>query len=393
MPLFNIPPALGKRIKRQVIGKSRPYFVVAPPGLETLCREELALYLPASIHAQTTPGGVSFVGRLPECYLANLHLRTASRILMRLAEFRAGTMRELTRKLAGIPWELFLFAGRIPKLHVTCRHSKLYHSEAVADRVMASFKASNATIPAFAPDSMSQQLFVRVKDNLLTLSLDSSGEHLHKRAIKTHRAFAPLRETLAAGILALANYHPAEPLMDPMCGAGTFSLEAAMRAKKVPAGYFRQFAFMGWPAFQPARFAHLKKQAGATIKILKDPLIFASDKNPQACQALLACLEQSTLADAVSVANKDIFDLTPGQLTPKKGLIILNPPYGIRLGTQKQSQDLIRNLIKKLRSDFRGWRLALIAPAWVEITAFSNARCYRLMHGGLHLLLTVAKIG
>jgi putative N6-adenine-specific DNA methylase len=236
-------------------------------------------------------------------------------------------------------------------------------------------------------------LFVRLQDNRLTLSIDSSGEHLHKRAIKTHHATAPLRETLAAAVLKLADFDPAEPLIDPLCGAGTFSLEAAMRAKNVAAGYFRKFAFMGWPAFQPARWAHLKKQAGADIKILQEPLIFASDRSPNACQALTACLARNALSDAVRVEQKDVFDLLPHQLTDRKGLMVINPPYGIRLGTEKQSQDLIRGLLKKLRADFQGWRLALIAPPWADLSALPALRFYRLLHGGLRLVLGVAKIG
>jgi putative N6-adenine-specific DNA methylase len=392
MPLCDLTPSHAKRVKRQIIGKSRPYFVVTPPGLENLCAEELRVLVPGIEDLRSAPGGVGFVGKLPDCYQANLQLRTASRVLMCIDEFKAPGMRALTRHLAAIAWELFLFGGPIPRLHVSCRHSKLYHSRAVAERVAASLEARQASLPAGQPGSEPQRLFVRLQDDRLTLSIDSSGELLHKRGIKTHHAPAPLRETLAAAILTLADYAPSEPLIDPMCGAGTFSLEAAMRVKNVAAGQFRPFAFMGWPAFQPARWAYLKRQAATGIKILKEPLIFASDRSQQACQALSACLERHALSDAVRVAQKDVFDLRPRQLTDQPGLLVINPPYGLRLGTEKQSRDLIRHLLKKLRADFAGWRLALVAPPWADLSALPAAKFHRLWHGGLQLALAVAKI-
>lgn len=135
----------------------------------------------------------------------------------------------------------------------------------------------NATLSKEDITLFPQQLFVRAVNDQLTVSIDSSGDMLYKRGLKIQGGKAPIRETTAASILALAGYHIGEPLIDPMCGTGTFSLEGAMIANHIPAGWYRNFAFMGWPCFKPSRWKHIRREAKGRITRLTKPVIFASD--------------------------------------------------------------------------------------------------------------------
>ncbi len=277
---------LKKRIKRHVIGRKRQFFAATAPGLETICREELRVLLPSGTPMAIVEGGVKFEGRLHDCYLADLNLRTANRLLMRIESFHAANFRELEKNLIAVPWELFILQDTPTHIRVTSRHSRLYHKDAVAGRVQASIAlrfAQNEFSGEASPEpTVTQQIFVRLSDNRFTLSIDSSGDLLHKRGIKPRAAKAPIRETLAAAALILSGYTGTEPLVDPMCGSGTFAIEAALIAQKIPPGRFRDFAFMEWPSFQPKRWQHMKEATEKKIVRTNTPFIFASDRDDRA---------------------------------------------------------------------------------------------------------------
>ncbi len=242
---------LSKRIKRHVIGRRHNFFVATSPGFEPVCLQELLKLKPAASEACVTPGGVEFEGRLDDCYLANLNLRSANRILMRIHTFKSSNFRKLEKKLGDIPWELYLHAGRVPKVHVSTKHCRLRHSGAITERFRTTIAAQLSRFESVKKitkiASAEQNIYVRGIDDRFTVSIDSSGDLLYKRGLKKHAGKAPLRETLAAAALLLAGYDGRDPLLDPMCGSGTFSLEGALMAKRIPAGWLRDFAFMGWP--------------------------------------------------------------------------------------------------------------------------------------------------
>ena len=281
---------LTKRIKRHVIGRRRDYFAVTTPGFESLCLNELQSSVPDHQEASADTGGVAFKGRLQECYLANLNLRTANRILMRIETVDATSFSQLQKKLSDIPWELFLKVDQVLQTHATTRHCRLYHTGAISERILKSIEARKKNREFMVSDekspSLTQNIYVRGVDDRFTVSIDSSGESLYKRGLKQHTGTAPLRETLAAASLSLAGYSGKEPLIDPMCGAGTYSLEAALMVKKIPPGWFREFAFMQWPAYRTKRFEYLKRHFEDDFVQPDKPVIFASDKNPLACRQL-----------------------------------------------------------------------------------------------------------
>mgnify|MGYP005840878025 CR=1 FL=1 len=380
-------PFLEKRIKRHVIGKTHRFFAVTLPGAESLCLAELKSLGPTG---ELREGGVEFEGRLQDLYAANLMLRTAGRILMRLVSLRAVTFEALQSASAAFPWELFIAPAATLRFRVTTHRCRLHHTEAIAERMRAAIAERMAKLPSTAappdPSLPVQQMFVRGVDDRFTVSLDSSGENLYRRGIKTHGGPAPLRETLAAAALMLAGYSGEELLLDPMCGAGTFAIEAAMMAKRRPPGWHREFAFMSWPAFRPKRWEFMKRRAGDELRCLEAPRIWASDLSRDACERLGQSIRRHDLADAVSVVCRDFFDLDPRALGLQPGLLALNPPYGRRLGGVGRGAARLQDVLGVLAERYRGWRVLLIVPHADRRRRLPfKATRHRLAHGGLRI--------
>ena len=386
---------LSKRIRRHVIGRPHPFLAVTAPGLEQTCAAELSRLLPA-VKPRPVSAGVLFKARLDDAQRANLMLRTAGRILMRIARFHATQFFELEKALNAVAWELYLDRTRQIAVRVSTRKSRLYHSDAVAERLQAAVCARRRTErfcpPAESADPSPQTIFIRADHDRFTISLDTSGALLHKRGLKSAVGPAPIRETLAAAILQEAGYTGSEPLIDPMCGAGTFCLEAAMIARHIPPGWYRGFAFTAWPAFQAKRWAYLRETCGAAIRPLAPAPIAASDLDAAACTRLRAALAGGDLAGSVTVDCRDFFDLDPRQLAPVPGVAVINPPYGRRLGAKPESLVLFERIRDHLQRHYRGWRTALIAPPGAEPLAPPGLRPRRLIHGGLRLTLFAGTI-
>lgn len=393
---------LEKRIKRHVTGRTHSFFIAVTPGLEALCLEELQSLSLSTSAFSPEKGGIGFEGKLHDCYLLNLHLRTANRVLMRIEGFKASNFTSLEKKLSSVSWELFLTRGAIPAISTSTKHSRLYHKDAIDERVTASI-LNRANLVEFyegpkLPASFPQQIFIRVVDDHFTLSLDSSGELLYKRGLKEHTARAPIRESIAAAALRMAGYKGNEPLLDPMSGSGTFSIEAAMIATKTPPGLFRDFAFMDWPCFGSERWRHIKKESQKDIIELKPFSIIASEKDPELYSALKERIQRFDSSRAITVINMDFFDIKKKDLpaifnTREPGLVIINPPYGIRLGTKKSGRELFRNIIKKLQSDFGGWRYALFVHDQNLIREVPFKKSSILLdHGGLKLALLTGTV-
>lgn len=384
---------MDKRVRRHVTGRVRKYFSITTPGFEDICRQELLdLGMDASAIAVES-GGVAFAGRFVDCQQANLCLRTATRILMRIHAFSATNPRQLQRQSAAIPWELFLSVGANPDMKVSSRRSRLYHTEGIAWSVQEGISQRWDAIGASPSSVFPQTVFVRLVDDWVTLSLDSSGDALFKRGMKEGPARAPIRESLAAAILTAAGYDSRRPLVDPLCGSGSFSLEAAMMAKQMAPGVKRRFAFMDWPAFRGGQWAYLKREAQSKVKFLKHPRIYASDVDAAACNQLVGTVVDSGLSDAVQVMKKDVFDCEAGQYGGGPGLVTINPPYGIRIGSPGQADDLFKRICRHLVQAFKGWDVALIAPHRHLVLGLPfPVRQMPLVHGGLRLTLILGNI-
>ena len=366
--------SLEKRIKRRIIGRDHIFFAATAPGIEKLCQQELKNI--GIKDASVTAGGVLFNARLKDCFRANLLLRTANRILMRMTTFKATNFRQFDRQMAKIPWELYLPTGYQLNINVTSKNSRLYHKGALAEHAAACIRSRVPDQSGLNP----QNIFIRVIEDRLTLSLDSSGELLHKRGLKTTAACAPLRATIAAAALQLAGFNPDEPLIDPMCGSGTFAIECSLWSNRIPPGWFRDFAFMYWPGFKLQQWNYLRGQLRQNFSVTPLANIFASDHSQRACQSL------RTLADTYELKNiniqaRNFFKLNPGVLTKRLGLVILNPPYGLRLNQRAQYSEIF----KYLKHSFQGWKVGIFLPDQQALHALPERlqfKQYILPHGG-----------
>jgi putative N6-adenine-specific DNA methylase len=393
---------LQKRIKRHIIGRTHSFFVAVTPGLEALCLEELRS-LPLSANAfSMAKGGIEFEGRLQDCYIANLHLRIANRVLMRIAGFKASNFSRLEKKLSSVPWEIYLSYGTIPEINTTTKHSRLYHKDAIDERIRAAIRARQGLTEFHqageSRTSFSQQVFVRVVDDQFIVSLDSSGDLLYRRGLKEHTAVAPIRETIAAAALRMAGYKGDEPLLDPMSGSGTFSIEAAMIATNTPPGYYRNFAFMDWPCFRSERWKHIRQESEKHIMKPGRQMITALEKDSRLYAALNERTKKFPPSKEITVINMDFFVMKRKDIevifnTNSPGLVIINPPYGVRLGTKRKSRELFRAIIEKLSKDFNGWRYALFIHDQNLIREIPFKKSSILLdHGGLKLALITGSV-
>lgn len=426
-------------------------FAVAAPGTEALVASELRALPaidPGGIIEQ--PGGVEWQGDLAALYRASLQLRIATRLYVRLGELRALRFDELVRGLARLPWRRFAPTGPVRNAEVpllvtaTAHRCRLIHTGALAERVaIALDQAGLAVRPisaeqaeAAGPDAAVLRVLVRGESDRFSVSVDSSGALLHRRGYRQDATPAPLRETLAAALLAQLGWPsvrtgtgPApksegddEALCDPMCGSGTLLIEGALlRLRRAP-GLGRRFAFHHWPGFDEALWRRLLDEAQAQERPLAPGRIFGGDIDPQAVQAAQRNAERAGLKGLVDIAVADVArSRLPAGRGP--GLVACNPPYGRRIGAGPSSPEreparepargpargperergrgrggpgglapLYRAIGRFARSQ-PGWRLAILttSPALAGL-AGPVQRSHRLHNGGLLVHLCVCSI-
>ncbi|HEX9084960.1 MAG TPA: class I SAM-dependent RNA methyltransferase [Gemmatimonadaceae bacterium] len=348
-------------------------FAPTAPGLESIAAGELKSL---GVRGRQEIGGVAFDGDLDRIYQANLWLRTASRVVVRLGQFHASTFYELERRSKKLPWQEFLPESGSVEARVTCRKSKLYHSDAVAERVLSviagvapsgtEMKVGNLSDEEqeeYQEKGSSRQLFiVRIVHDQCEISADSSGELLHRRGYRKEVAKAPLRETLAAAMVLASGWNGqrGEPLRDPMCGSGTIPIEAALIARGIAPGLERDFQFMHWPAFNRGLWNEIIEKARASVT---NPTldIVGADRDAGAIRAAMHNAERAGVgrdvrfsAESLSGSFAKLEDVANGE-----GWILTNPPYGVRVGESEDLRDLyatLGNVLKKRR----GWRIGML---------------------------------
>jgi putative N6-adenine-specific DNA methylase len=356
------------------------FYAIASPGLEQVCADELAAIGTAPVGIGR--GGVEFAGRLADLYRANLQLRTASRVVVRFGRFRCRSFPDLYRQAIRLPWGRFVCAGTPLQCRVTCRNSRLLHSGRVADTLQAA--ANHAMGRDELPVGASAQLLLaRVADDVVELSVDSSGALLHRRGYRTSVAAAPLRETLAAGVLKLLGWDGSEPLADPLCGTGTFLLEGALVAGCHAPGLAREFAFMRWPGYRPGLWGQLCEEARRGERLCPTA-ISGGDADAGALAAASANLERAGLAAAVALQHRP---LSSQPVHAGHGLVVCNPPYGKRLTTVEPLVDYFAGLGRELQRAYPGWRKALLCPdpRLAHATGLPLREVARLDNGGLRV--------
>jgi putative N6-adenine-specific DNA methylase len=384
-------------------------FAVAAPGLAPYSAKELhALGLLPDADAGVEAGGVTFTGANAAIYRANLHLRTANRMLVRLGGFRAVGFDELRKFARRLAWERFLLPGQPVALRVTCHKSRLYHSDAVAERVAAAIGDRLGVPPPvqkFDEESDDdhaapppQLILVRLLHDHATVSIDSSGALLHRRGYRLATARAPLRETLAAGMLLASGWaaQPDAPLLDPFCGAGTIAIEAAMLALGIAPGRRRRFAFMDWPDFDAALWARLLAEADAQQQERGAALagrlcILASDRDAGAIELAQQNAARAGVAEIIAFSQRALSAIEP---PPGPGWVVTNPPYGVRVGASNDLRNLYAQLGKVLRSRCPGWRVALLCNdrKLLGQTGLALDTSLGLVNGGIGVMLARGEV-
>jgi putative N6-adenine-specific DNA methylase len=369
-------------------------FAITAPGIEAITARELnELGLPVTA---TEVGGVSFEADVNGVARANRWLRTASRVLVRVAEFHAYSFAELERHARMVPWEDFLAEGVRPVFRVTSKKSKLYHQDAIAERL-------ERWIGREARDGAPEQLFiVRVHRDRVTISADASGELLHKRGYRLEQGKAPLRETLAAAMLLAIGWDGTVPLVDPFAGSGTIPIEAALMARGIAPGGQRRFAMERWarlagdgvaaatgrggPRAVPTEVAHRRPST-----VDRRPTVSASDRDAGAVSAMRRNAERAGVADALSIRQAVISDL---ELPETPGWIVTNPPYGVRVGERRPLRDLYAQFSHVLRARARGWQLALLSthPALDHQLGLRLTPLWQANNGGITVRLVTSTL-
>jgi putative N6-adenine-specific DNA methylase len=385
------------------------FFAVCVPGLESFTTKELKdLGLPVSSSTSSRGslegkgeveevGGVEFRGPLADLYRANLHLRTASRILFHLGSFYADTFSDLGRRAKRLPWEAYLKPRRPVALRVTCHRSRLFHSGGVIERILESVGSRLGQVPPIKKldgeeESNPQQLIiVRLVENRCTISLDSSGALLHKRGYRLATAKAPLRETLAAGILMASGWDLHSPLIDPFCGSGTIPIEAALMAGKIAPGIKRRFAFMDWPNFDRETWERLKAPSGQGPPKSVPPIL-GSDRDAGAIRAAGENAGRAGVAGDIIFSRRALSDL---EVPPGRGWVVTNPPHGVRLKGNRDLRSLYIRLGRVLRAKCPGWNAAILCgnDSLLDLSGIQFDRRFPMQSGGLRVTLATGKIG
>ncbi len=348
---------------------NRDCYAVVAPGLEQLAVAELRAIgiRPGDIE----PGGIAFRASDTELFEANLRLRTVSRVIVRVAEFRATAFHELEKLSRNVRWDELVAPGSAVRLRVTCRKSRLYHSDGVAQRVGDAIKRRVAGVTITGakkeadddsdidvPEPEAQLFLVRFVKDVCTISIDSSGELLHRRGYRLAIAKAPLRETLAAAMLVAVEYDGRVPLMDPMCGAGTIAIEAALIARRIAPGINRSFACERWPAAPTKKFAERRDAARAEILPRAGSPIVASDRDAGGAAATLSNAERAGVAADIEVRRGALTGITP---PAAPGILLMNPPYGVRASPGGEVRNLYAQLGNVARAKCAGWTVAFLS--------------------------------
>lgn len=341
-------------------------FAIVAPGLEALALAELrALGLK---RARAIDGGVQFRGSREDLYRVNLQTRVATRLVVRIADFTATSFSELERRLSRVNWLRWIAPRAATRVRVTCRKSKLYHSDAVAERVtgvLGKVLGAAATVEAREDDEQpnpatipSQLVLVRLDHDRCTISLDSSGHLLHMRGYRGESGIAPLRETLASAMILAAQWRHNSNIIDPMCGSGTIMIEAAMMARAIPPGLKRSFAFSRWPDFERDVWGQVRDAAKASIRASAGVRISGSDRDEGAVRASQDNAKRAGVEGDIEFTQHTVSECRP---TADHGLLLTNPPYGVRVGERDGLRDLYARFGAVMREHFHGWHLGLLS--------------------------------
>jgi putative N6-adenine-specific DNA methylase len=334
------------------------FFAPCPRGLEPVLAEELAVLGAGEITA--AEGGVGFSGALSVAYAANLHSRIASRVLWQVGSGRYRSEDDVYRAVNALDWAQLFDGALTIRVNVAAVRSPLnsldFITLRIKDAVCDKFRSQTGVRPNVDTAQPDVRIHAFLETERFTLYLDTSGEPLFKRGARQIAGEAPLRENLAAGILKLSGWTPDLPLLDPMCGSGTFLIEALEIARGIPAGARRNFGFEKLRSFDEAEWSRIKAAAQARQAPNPSPAIFGSDLYGEALKLARVNLAAAGFADAVSLKQVNMLEVSaPGA----EGVLVANPPYGVRIGEQDELASFYPQMGDVLKKKFAGWRAYL----------------------------------
>jgi len=317
-------------------------------------------------------------------------------VIVRVAKFHADSFHELERRAKRIPWDEYVTKGSRVQFRVTCRKSRLYHSGAVAERLAESIVKrigdvdianAGATVTEdeehhVAADGPSQLIIVRLNHDECTLSADSSGALLHRRGYREAIGKAPLRETLAAAMVLSSGWDKCCPFVDPLCGSGTIAIEAALIARRIPAGLRRDFAFQLWPSYRESVWKELTAKAGETSVTEPIGALLASDRDDGVVKLAEGNASRAGVLEDIHFQSNPISAL---ELLAEPGFVITNPPYGVRVGERTTLRNLYAQLGNILRKKAKGYTIAMLSAdkTLEKMVAIPLTEILRTRNGGI----------
>jgi putative N6-adenine-specific DNA methylase len=370
------------------LSTSRPesFFAPCPRGLEALLAGELASL--GAREPRATPGGVAFAGDWRVAYRANLRSRLASRVLWRLAEFRYRNETGVYEAARELYWPAFFPVERTIRVNVTAQKSPLKSLEFIAlrikDAVCDRFRdASGGKRPSVERARPDVRVHAFLEAGRGALYLDTSGEPLFKRGWRKHVVDAPLRENLAAGIVLLSGWRPHEPLLDPMCGGGTLLVEAAAIGLGAAPGAGRSFGFEKLKSFDEKLWNRIRNESRPLRKPLR---LYGSDSDPRAIEAAKKNLASAGFGGLVKLERADILSRAA---PAAEGVMVANPPYGERIGSEAELAAFYPKLGDALKKHFAGWRCHFFTAdrRMEKLIRLSPARRVPLFNGALECRL------
>ena len=359
------------------------FFAPCPRGLEAPFVEELReLGIDAPI---AVPGGVGFPAPLDAVYRVNYWSRIASRVLLRVAEGEYGSEEDIYQLARGVAWEAWFKPVQTLRVDLVATKSPLTSlkfttlrvKDAICDR-LRELTGIRPNIDKLLPDV---RVHVYLDASRVFLYLDTSGEALFKRGYRSEKVEAPLRENLAAGILRLIGWTPAQPLYDPMCGSGTFLIEAARIALGLPPAVKRRYGFERLSFFDPKRWEAVRTAAVKPVAAV--PQIFGSDISPQTLRAAVGNFNAAGVGNAIRTRPGDLLKLAAP--CPEPGIMIANPPYGERIGNTEELDLFYPELGHTLKNSYAGWNCYFISAdrRMEKLIRLKASRRTPLMNGDL----------
>ena len=369
------------------------FFAPCPRGLEAVLAGELAALGAGEITA--AQGGVGFSGPLSVAYAANLHSRIASRVLWQVGAGRYRSEDDVYRGVNALDWKQLFDAALTIRVNVAAVRSPLnsldFITLRIKDAVCDKFRSQTGIRPNVDTAQPDVRIHVFLETERFTLYLDTSGEPLFKRGARQLAGEAPLRENLAAGILKLSGWTPDLPLLDPMCGSGTFLIEALQIARGIAPGARRNFGFEKLRNFDEAQWNRVKVEAGARPVPNPAPAIFGSDLYGDALKLARVNLAAAGFADAVTLKQANMLEISA---SAAEGVLVANPPYGVRIGEQDELATFYPQMGDVLKKKFAGWRAYLFTAdlRLPKLVGLSPSKRTPLYNGALECRLYEFKI-